>query len=145
MLVALSGLMRAKKCLVVGDPLQLEPVVTIPKSTCELLRKKAEALIEFDLYATSLQSLCDQSENIGTFIEKNDDEKLWIGSPLRAHNRCLNPMFEISNKTTYNGLMIFAKHGKKLEDRTGSYHPSLGDVGIVTPPSFFNSKPLCSF
>lgn len=27
-------------------------------------------------------------------------------------------MFEISNKTTYNGLMIFAKHGKKLEDRT---------------------------
>ena len=115
---ALGALMRAKKCLVVGDPLQLEPVVTIPKSTCELLRKKAEALIEFDLYATSLQSLCDQSENIGTFIEKNDDEKLWIGSPLRAHNRCLNPMFEISNKTTYNGLMIFAKHGKKLEDRT---------------------------
>nr|DAT65793.1 MAG TPA: hypothetical protein [Caudoviricetes sp.] len=26
---------------------------------------------------------------------------------------------------------------KTLEDRTGSYHPSLGDVGIVTPPSFF--------
>nr|DAG61587.1 MAG TPA: hypothetical protein [Caudoviricetes sp.] len=34
---------------------------------------------------------------------------------------------------------------KTLEDRTGSYRPSLGDVGIVTPPSFFNSKPLCSF
>lgn len=114
---ALGALMRAKKCLVVGDPLQLEPVVTIPKNTCELLRMKAGALIEFDLNKTSLQSLSDQSENIGTFIEQNDDEKLWIGSPLRAHNRCLNPMFEISNKTTYNGLMIFAKHGKTPDDR----------------------------
>nr|DAF30972.1 MAG TPA: hypothetical protein [Caudoviricetes sp.] len=33
---------------------------------------------------------------------------------------------------------------KTLEDRTGSYRPSLGDAGTVTPPIFSNSKPLCS-
>lgn len=39
-------------------------------------------------------------------------EKIWVGSPLRVHNRCNNPMFKISNITTYDEMMILGKKEK---------------------------------
>ena len=31
----------------------------------------------------------------------------WVGTPLRVHRRSDRPMFEISNETAYDGLMVF--------------------------------------
>jgi hypothetical protein len=42
-------------------------------------------------------------------IPANDqDETIWIGSPLRVHRRCARTMFGIANAIAYDGKMIFA-------------------------------------
>ena len=42
-------------------------------------------------------------------MESEEGDATWVGSPLRVHRRCHSPMFDISNITTYKGLMIQGK------------------------------------
>jgi hypothetical protein len=53
----------------------------------------------------SAQTLADRASWFGTDI-MTDDGDIWVGSPLRVHRRCENPMFKISNHVAYNGLMV---------------------------------------
>lgn len=102
---AAGAIWRSKRVVVVGDPLQLEPVVTIPLTAQHAL-SKFFAVDELWMPSfTSAQHLADRAGRLGTYLEQQGN-KLWIGSPLRVHRRCDRPMFEIVNQLAYDGLMI---------------------------------------
>lgn len=112
---ALGALIRSKRAIVVGDPLQLEPVVTIPKNINSALLDYSQANPVFDLYNSSVQVRADMAQPYGTYLNLGET-KIWVGSPLRVHNRCNRAMFDISNETTYDGLMIQGKKEKDVLD-----------------------------
>ena len=105
---ALGALLRSKMAVVLGDPLQLEPVVTLPVSLNNAILSYCEAKEEFNLLKSSVQLRADKAQKIGTYI-KGSGESIWVGSPLIVHRRCANPMFEISNETTYDDMMILGR------------------------------------
>jgi len=104
----IGGMMRVRRAVVVGDPLQLEPIVGLSGKVQEAIRKEFNAPEEALSEHTSIQKRADFTEEFGTYLEL-DTHREWIGSPLRVHRRCSSPMFEISNTTTYKGLMIQGK------------------------------------
>ncbi|WP_115031789.1 DEAD/DEAH box helicase [Dermatophilus congolensis] len=111
---AVGALWRAQRALVVGDPLQLTPIVTLPT--------KAEANIagvhqvpDCALPSlTSAQGVADRCNSWGTWLGSGD-ERLWVGTPLRVHRRCDEPMFTISNTVAYGGLMIQGKQSRSYQ------------------------------
>jgi hypothetical protein len=107
---AVGALWRAKKVLVVGDPLQIEPVFTIPANLVEGLARHSLSGDYARWLPTnaSVQTLADAANPIGAFIQ-NANQRLWIGCPLRVHRRCLEPMFSIANQIAYNDKMINAR------------------------------------
>lgn len=98
-------LFGAQKVVVVGDPLQIEPVVTIPRSVTDNISNY------FDLDSTqvsselSVQSMADRINPLGTYLSVNS-KKEWVGVPLRVHRRCISPMFEIANSIAYKNTMF---------------------------------------
>lgn len=113
---AMGIINRSKRTVIIGDPLQIEPVVTIPNSLVEKLRTQYEVAIRWSPYKNSLQQLGDRINRLGSVITHND-EQTWTGFPLRVHRRCIDPMFSISNNIAYNGQMVLP------EDMKGSDSP----------------------
>ncbi len=105
---AVGALWRAKNAVVVGDPLQIEPVFTTPENLTDILLKASDINVDFEVspHKTSVQVLSDKANPYGASIHF-DNEETWIGSPLRVHRRCLEPMFSISNRIAYQGKMVF--------------------------------------
>jgi superfamily I DNA and/or RNA helicase len=103
---AAGAIWRARRSVVVGDPLQLEPVITIPFTVQHALRKYYKVDEIWLPGSTSVQQLTDRVSLLGTYLN-GPDGSLWVGSPLRVHRRCDQPMFDISNKVAYDGLMVF--------------------------------------
>ncbi|UFJ41080.1 AAA domain-containing protein [Brevibacillus humidisoli] len=104
---ALGALWRTNKAIVVGDPLQVEPVMTIPK---ELSKRFAEEFAIEEPYKSheiSVQVLADNINPYGGYRKYNDTH-MWLGCPLVVHRRCLDPMFSISNEVAYNNRMFIA-------------------------------------
>lgn len=106
---AIGAIMRSQRVVVVGDPLQLEPIVGLPATVQEILHKEIDAHDMAFSEHTSVQKRADFTEVHGTYLESDEDNNIWVGSPLRVHRRCYSPMFDISNKTTYKGLMVQGK------------------------------------
>lgn len=109
---AAGALWRARRAMVVGDPLQLEPVVTLPFTAQQALRRHFQVSETWLPGRTSVQQLADRVSRYGTTV-KTQDESIWIGSPLRVHRRCDQPMFDISNAVAYDGLMVFGTQKRK--------------------------------
>lgn len=105
--MAVGALYRSKRALIVGDPKQVEPVVT---DDLKLL-KNAFDDEELKPYTTnknlSVQSCADEMNVFGTYLDnpEHPDFPDWIGCPLIVHRRCISPMYEISNAISYNGIM----------------------------------------
>ncbi len=99
---AAGAIWRAKRTLAVGDPLQLKPVVTLPARVVDALEDRFALPPKWNPRAASAQVLADRANRYGTVI---DDE--WIGSPLRVHRRCVDPMFKVANAISYDGLMEY--------------------------------------
>jgi len=103
---AVGAMMRAKRALLVGDPLQIPPVVTLAPA---LVNGVCQSFgVDADMWAApqaSAQSLADGASRYGAELER-DTGSIWIGAPLLVHRRCENPMFKISNRIAYNGLMV---------------------------------------
>ncbi|SON48981.1 DEAD/DEAH box helicase [Vibrio tapetis] len=122
---AVGGLLRAKRAVVVGDPLQIEPVFTSPPELIDyLMRSKLqEESKKWDPCMWSVQTLADRVNPYGCMIDM-DGEDQWIGIPLWVHRRCIEPMFSISNEIAYNNRMIHGSdNAKDVEPRT---HKALG-------------------
>lgn len=96
---ALGAIWRAKKSIIVGDPLQVEPVDTVPEVFKKIISQNVPQ--EYKKGGLSVQVLADKLNKYGGY---NGD--LWLGCPLVVHRRCISPMFDISNKVAYEGRMI---------------------------------------
>jgi hypothetical protein len=106
---AAGSIWRALRVVVVGDPLQLEPVITLPRKVeASLAACNGNIASRWHPSRTSVQILADQTTPIGTTMGEGADA-LWVGAPLRVHRRCDDPMFSISNDIAYDGLMVHQK------------------------------------
>ncbi len=94
--------------MIVGDPLQLKPVVTLPWEGQRALLRDFGVGEQWAPSRTSVQQVADRLAEHGTALPgPASDEPVWVGAPLRVHRRCDRPMFDISNQIAYDGLMVF--------------------------------------
>lgn len=115
------GLMhRSKRCVIVGDPLQVEPVVTMPIALLKRLRQEYHVPVDWSCAKVSVQQLADRVSKLGTYMRIGDsDINIWTGFPLRTHRRCDDPMFAIANKIAYSGQMVKAINENSKEELLG--------------------------
>ena len=107
---------RASNALIVGDPLQVEPVFTAPKILVDLIQDMYEIEDIYSPSKSSVQRLADEANTMGAYYG-NDEDKLWVGMPLVVHRRCIEPMFSISNKISYDEKMVLATSLINNEDK----------------------------
>jgi AAA domain len=109
---AVGAIMRTSRAVVVGDPIQIEPVVVLPDSLTEAICRKFQ--IDPHLYnapAASVQTLADAATPFTAEFATEQGSRT-VGVPLLVHRRCSEPMFGISNAVAYGRLMINAKEPK---------------------------------
>ncbi|MBC7456221.1 MAG: hypothetical protein H7335_21480 [Massilia sp.] len=104
---ALGALWRSKRALIVGDPLQVEPVIKMNRQLDLGMLSYHGAPPEHQLSAYSAQHLADRGNRYGANLVGHDGSDLWVGAPLRVHMRCADPMFSLSNNIAYNNTMVF--------------------------------------
>lgn len=102
-----GALWRARRALVIGDPMQIQPVVAAPEVLIRHFAKKHKVTSPlFSPLASSAQALADESNQLGATLHTGT-LSTWVGCPLRVHRRCLEPMFSIANTVAYGGLMTY--------------------------------------
>jgi superfamily I DNA and/or RNA helicase len=89
----------------VGDPLQVEPIMTTPLELCKRFAEDNSLPGMYRIPELSVQILADAQNPYGG-LRKMADEQLWLGCPLVVHRRCIEPMFSISNMVAYNNRMF---------------------------------------
>ena len=102
-----GAIWRSRRCILIGDTLQIPPVVTIPRGLSKLLQEHYG--IADDCWSPvehSAQFLADRVTAVGANIILKNDIRTWTGIPLRAHRRCAEPMFSLANTIAYNGQMV---------------------------------------
>lgn len=107
--MAVGALYRSRQAIIVGDPKQIEPVVT---DDLDLLKRAYKDPI-YDNYkkkSISVQSFADTINRFGTYLDGE-----WVGCPLLVHRRCISPMYDISNAISYDGIMKQQTAQPKLE------------------------------
>ena len=97
---AAGAIWRCKRAVVVGDPFQIEPVVTIPDTVIKELGNNFDLTSEQIDIELSVQSMADRINKYGWTMNET-----WVGSPLRVHRRCIDPMFSIANHIAYADMM----------------------------------------
>jgi hypothetical protein len=111
---AVGALWRAQRIVAVGDPLQLEPVVTLPEKSQRIIATRDRVSTTWIPPRASVQTLADRVTRFGTTLSQGEDD-VWVSAPLRVHRRCDDPMFTLCNTIAYNGLMVRGVH-RKLDD-----------------------------
>ncbi|WP_033069425.1 DEAD/DEAH box helicase [Thalassospira australica] len=106
---AVGAMMRTKRSVVVGDPLQIEPVVTLPNSlTEEVCAFFGIDPLKYNAPEGSVQTVADAASMYCAKFPIGSGHRD-VGSPLLVHRRCDSPMFDISNEIAYSNLMVQAK------------------------------------
>lgn len=109
---AVGAIIRSKRIVVLGDPIQVEPVVTLPDVlTQSILRRFGVDPDRFGAPLASVQTLADAASPVmAEFPTKHGIRH--VGVPLLVHRRCSAPMFDIANNIAYAGKMVSAKSPK---------------------------------
>lgn len=113
---SVGAIFRSKRIMAVGDPSQIQPVQTMDKNILGFLAQHHKIASKY--LVSSTQELMDSASRYG--FKKQDGT--WIGLPLWVHRRSSDPMFSISNKISYDNLMV---QGKKEAQGLGEWF----DVG----------------
>jgi hypothetical protein len=102
--MVLGALYRSRTSIIVGDPKQVEPVVT---DDLKLLKEvfDDEILKPYKNKTLSVQGFADELNQFGTYLDNGTDTPDWVGCPLLVHRRCISPMYDISNEISYNNMM----------------------------------------
>lgn len=136
--LAAGAIWRFSRVLAVGDPMQLEPVMTVPaKASLDI----ASHFNVSDLWLApraSVQTLADRVNRYGTKISTGENG-IWVGSPLRIHRRCDDPMFSISNAIAYDGLMI--SDVKRGNDSQSDIFSTLRHEDDIVEGSYWADRP----
>ena len=110
---AMGLLYRSNRCIIVGDPLQVEPVMTVTSTLIRAIANKYELnklekefniagkIFNYTSPSLSIQTLADYANLYYGKIGETE-----VGCPLVVHRRCLSPMFDISNRISYDDRMI---------------------------------------
>lgn len=101
--MAVGAMFRCRKSIIVGDPKQIEPVVTAETDMIKQLLT-SKILAGYKDKKVSVQGFADYINPYGTFLGE-EEEKEWVGCPLVVHRRCIDPMYTISNILSYDGTM----------------------------------------
>ncbi len=150
---AVGGIWRARRTVVVGDPLQIEPVASIPEDAIDMLRERCGVGVEWHPIRCSAQVLADRANRLGTELGRK-----WLGAPLRVHRRCLEPMFGVANTIAYDNMMVYGTVGEDApwlgqscwidvpaSNASGHWIPAQGDMAarivcrIVETPGLYGS------
>lgn len=115
---AVGAIWRAKKTIVVGDPLQIEPVIGLNETIIEQIRYFYKIDADWSLKTASVQTLSDRANSFGAYIS-NGESRIWVGCPLRVHRRCIDPMFGIANEIAYENKMVYATEPPKKKNVLG--------------------------
>jgi len=112
---AAGAIYRAKRTVMVGDPLQIEPVVTSPPLLIEELRRLRDVSPIWSPSHESAQTLADRVTTFGSWVGNvaDADCRVWTGMPLRTHRRCEDPMFSVANSIAYDNQMVQGKVDRK--------------------------------
>jgi hypothetical protein len=138
---AIGALWRSSRAVVVGDPLQLEPIFTVPARLEAAIARAHDVPSGWWPSLHSAQELADQANAIGTWLPATGPHPadahpcsislssqgkplIWVGAPLRVHRRCDEPMFSISNAVAYDGLMLHGKPHKPEQPPVSDWPPS---------------------
>jgi hypothetical protein len=109
---AVGALMRTRRAVIVGDPVQIEPVVVLPDILTHAICRCFG--VDPDYYAAplaSVQTLADAASAYTSEFQTQHGSRN-VGVPLLVHRRCSDPMFGVSNAIAYSGLMVSAKSPK---------------------------------
>lgn len=106
---AVGALLRSKRAVIVGDPMQIEPIVVLPDSlTKEICNHFGVNASIYNPPEASVQTLADRAATyVGCFETLNGTRE--VGVPLLVHRRCSDPMFSISNTIAYENMMVQGK------------------------------------
>ncbi|EDS87765.1 DEAD/DEAH box helicase [Burkholderia pseudomallei] len=108
---AAGAIWRSRRAVIVGDPLQVEPVFTVPLRLTEALRRRHQVDPAWSPADESVQTLTDRITPFGSWVSTSadgttGDNRIWTGMPLRTHRRCDDPMFSVANRIAYAGQMV---------------------------------------
>ncbi len=130
---AAGAIWRSRRAVIVGDPLQIEPVFTVPRSLTEELRRRHDVALHWSPIDESVQTLADRVTPFGSWVERTSGssptdapERLWTGMPLRTHRRCDDPMFSVANSIAYADQMVQGRVDKAGQPTPWDFSCSLG-------------------
>ena len=104
---AVGALLRTRRAVVVGDPMQIEPVVMLPETlTGTICRHFGVDPDSFNAPSGSVQTLADAATPYSAEFPNRTGNRT-VGVPLLVHRRCREPMFGVSNAVAYERLMVF--------------------------------------
>ncbi|MFP3420357.1 AAA domain-containing protein [Bacillus sp. SIMBA_154] len=115
---SVGAIFRSKKVMVVGDPSQIKPVLTLDPNVLTLIGRHYNVDEKFVSADASTQTIVDDTSQYG--FQKNEDE--WVGIPLWVHRRSNYPMFTISNEISYDGLMVQGKNEDEVQGTSEWLH-----------------------
>lgn len=114
---AVGALWRSRRALLVGDPLQLKPIVTVSDAALEHMRTRYCVDAHWLPNRQSAQTLADQATPWGRMAGPAGS-KTWVGLPLAVHRRCDRPMHALSNRIAYDGTMVYGTIAPSPEKET---------------------------
>lgn len=120
---AVGALWRSRRALLVGDPLQLKPIVTVSDAALEHMRTRYRVDAHWLPNRQSAQTLADQATTWGR-LAGPADSKTWVGLPLVVHRRCDKPMYGLANRIAYDGAMVYGTIAPRAEKETRTRLPT---------------------
>ena len=106
---AVGAILRSRRAVVVGDPMQIEPVVVLPDTLVHAISRHCGVDPDrFSAPSASVQTLADAATPYVAEFPGRQGSRT-VGVPLLVHRRCAEPMFGISNAVAYERLMVDAK------------------------------------
>jgi len=120
---AVGALWRSRRALLVGDPLQLKPIVTVSDAVLEHMRTRYRVDAHWLPNRQSAQTLADQATMWGRLAGPTGS-KTWVGLPLVVHRRCDKPMHGLANRIAYDGAMVYGTIAPRADKETRAGLPT---------------------